>query len=201
MSAFSPGTRNAAVAVWNAVFPRLPGSAIFRIAGQGVLLRASTEFAIVLFFSLLPLLTIVFTNWISPSEGSLWAEFKRYTEAGEVFFYVGPIIGASIYLLITEFRRNLNGKKFAIERFWFLLFSIGSLVVSLVMLVVHHLGQTDDSGALRIVSYWIYGVSLYFSFLHCVYGTFEGATPETGEDGAEQQTLNDGLLDFDGETP
>lgn len=199
MSAFSPQTRNAAIAVWNYVFPKLPGTAIFKIAGDGVIRKAWIEFIVVLGFAVLPLGMVIFTNVLSSSDATIFSEFGRYTKAGEIFFYVGPIIGSSVYLLATEFRRNLNGSQFAYERVWFLGFSIVALILSSVMLVVHHLDKTGNPNALRYFSYVIYVVSLYFSFLQYVYSNFEGKSSEIGDKAPPQEAVNAGLAGFNGE--
>lgn len=190
--------RNASVGAWNFMVARLPGSAIFFMAGPGVVRKAAVEFVTISFFSVLPLLTIVLTNSLSESGAPFWSELSRYTKAGEVFFFVGPVVGASVYLLWTEFRRSLNGPRFAAERFWFLLYSMGSILIAVVMLVVHHLEKTGNGDSLRVASYWVYGISLYFSFLQFVYGNFEGASSVDGPP-EKLDELNRELAGFNGD--
>lgn len=181
----------------SAVVRRCPGAPIFMLADGKVVRKALAEFSVITFASLLPLLVIVLTNALSDPKSSIGDAFAKYTKAGEILFFVGPIVGASFFLLATEFRRNLNGAPFLSERVWFMVYAFLALVVSVVMLVVHHLSEVQAADVLRYASYVIYGVSLYFSYLQFVYGNFEGAGAVAPTSGARE--VSAALAGFDGE--
>lgn len=150
----------------------VPGIPAFYAATKDNIKSAIGEFLSSLIFSLLPLLAIYGIEVLrsTPTSFSPLAIFQ-YIEAGQIFFYVGPIIGGVFYLVLTDLRKNSeNFKETDIpERFWFLLYLILCPTASVIILVLHHTGILNNSITVIHLSVLIYSISLYFNFVNTLY--------------------------------
>jgi len=151
-----------------------PGIPAFHASSMDSFKKALIEFLSTFCFSILPLLTIYSVEVLrsSPTNFSPFAIFQ-YLNAGQIFFYVGPIIGGIFYLILTDARKNIDNLKEETEipeRLWFLLYLIFCLIASVVILVLHHTGVLNNSKLVIYLSLVIYCISLYFNFINTLYG-------------------------------
>lgn len=163
---------------------RMPGYPAFLMSTANQKREAFTRFSLVVLFSIIPLLLIGYLNGISAPDSGFFSSLGQYTEAGQIYFYIGAIIGSAFLLVRDNFKessRRSPGKLTAgeeimrTERTWFTLYMICVAVASTVILSVYHL-KVDKNPA---VIYWssglIYLVSLYVWFIDILYSQINPA--------------------------
>jgi len=162
----------------------MPGAPAFQMCGDGGLKSASIEFIILLLFSVLPFFAISLLNWFATGRASIVASMKEYSSAGEIFFYVGTILGAAFILLRDNFNdedkdipREQLSESLKRERTWFLIYLLVAFGISLVVLMVHHLVQGYRGDLVLWTSISVYVTSLYFWFISILY---QKAKPTAG---------------------
>lgn len=162
----------------------LPGAPAFQMCEREGLKSATIEFAVLLFFSILPFFVVSLMDWFANGRASIVNSLKEYSSAGEIFFYVGTILGAAFILLRDNFddedrdvpRSELN-KQLRRERTWFLFYLLIAFGCSLVTLTVHHLVSGYRGDLVLWASLVIYLSSLYFWFVSILY---QKAKPSVG---------------------
>jgi len=178
----------------------LPGAPAFQMCGEGGLKSATVEFLILLAFSIAPFFVIALMNWFATGRASLVHSLKEYSSAGEIFFYVGTILGSAFVLLRDNFddeerdmpKRDLN-VQLKRERTWFLFYLLLAFGSSLVVLTIHHLVKGYRGDLVLWVSLTIYITSLYFWFISILY---QKAKPTVGlKDQKQKQKDIDSALD------
>lgn len=178
----------------------IPGVPALHASSWDSFRRASGEFLSSFGFSLLPLIAIYCAELLrtTPTNYSL-TSINHYVEAGQIFFYVGPIIGGIFYLLLTDVKKNLgNIKETGVqERLWFLLYLVLCPTASALILILHHTRTVNNTKALISSSIAIYLISLYFNFINTLYVNLRNDYPK-----ADRNAINsvvNGLAGFDGE--
>lgn len=158
-----------------------PGAPAFHWC-RGRRVEALVEFLWVFFVSVIPL-AVVFLVFIGISDGKGFAAINGavdqvldYTQAGQLFFYVGGILGGVAHLLVVDdLRSDYDSDKDEIarhrrrERGWLMGYLILALVISILLLVLYHLKVLGDNSWLSLSSFIVYGVSLYFWFVLFLY--------------------------------
>ena len=171
-------------------FTLLPGAPAFRASSLKDFKKTLWEFFCTLIFSLLPLFVIHLLQVLS-SDSSMFSFgiISKYIDAGQIFFYVGPILGGIVYLLIFDVKMP--------DRLWFIVYIILCLVTSVTVLVLHHLSQIIVNGNVITVSIIVYVVSLYFSFVYMLYGNLSNDYGSVMDE--RQSAVDNGLQGFTGE--
>lgn len=178
----------------------VPGVPALYAATKDNIKSAMGEFLSSFVFSLLPLLAIYGIEVLrsKPTNFSPLAIFQ-YLEAGQIFFYVGPIIGGVFYLVLTDLRKNSeNTKKTDVpERIWFLVYLILCPIASVIILVLYHTEILNNSEMVIYLSLFIYAISLYFNFINTLYGHI--SINYNNRTGIDQKNIVRGLDGFTGE--
>lgn len=184
------------------LFYKLPGVPAFYASSMESFKKTFYQFLSTLSFSLLPLLTIYGVEVLRSDPTSFsGVSTLQYINAGQIFFYVGPIIGGVFYLLVVDLIKGTNepsGKSEVPERFWFLAYLVVCLVASVVILVLYHTNVISNGKLVIALSAFIYCISLYFSFVDTLYNNLSnnyGAITRENQDAI----VND-LTGFDGES-
>lgn len=164
---------------WRWFVIHLPGSPAFTMSDRSQKKEAFFRFMIAVFFSISPMILIVFLDAISQEKPDLGASALKYTEAGQVYFYVGAVLGSAFILVRDNFREDhrkanlsalTNGeRRMRTERTWFMTYLYAISVGSVIILCVHHLKTLQSRDLIYWSSALIYVISLYVWYLDILY--------------------------------
>lgn len=160
---------------------RLLGYPAFLMTTRKQKKEALVRFSFVVLFSIFPLFLISFLNQIATDGLGFFEAVGRYTQAGQIYFYVGAIIGSAFLLVRDNFRvrgggrRKLSGGEelMQTERAWLTLYIVLVAVSATIILAVYHLGAEKNNNLIYISSVLIYLFSLYVWFVDILYSQID----------------------------
>ncbi|GAB3004513.1 hypothetical protein GCM10010960_18100 [Arenimonas maotaiensis] len=174
---------------------KLPGAPAFLMTNAPQRKEAFIRFIFVVLFSISPFVLIVALDFISMDKQGIWYSVSKYTDAGQIYFLIGAILGAAFILVRDNFREDhrrvnsnslTNGEiRMRTERTWFSLYLYVVPVVSAIILCVYHLKQTKNVDLIYWSSSIIYVISLYVWFVDILYSRI--GIDEVSEDGDSSQ--------------
>lgn len=177
----------------------LPGMRAFHAAGAKNCLKALGEFICIFIIGSVPLVLILLIEIFKSNLSISFPVFSKYIDAGQIFFYVSPIVGNIFYLVVIDFKKTAesSSKTSNDERFWFNTYLFIVSIASTLILVLYHTNLITNKEALVYSSLAIYAVSLYFNYLYVLYGYI--TNDYIASEGAASKEITDGLAGFNGE--
>lgn len=158
---------------------KLPGAPAFLMTNSSQRKEALIRFIFVVFFSLSPFILIVVLDFISMDNQNILISISKYTNAGQIYFLIGAILGAAFILVRDNFREDhrnsnvnslTNGEmRMRTERTWFSLYLHVISIVSVVILCTYHLKQDKNDQLIYWSSSIIYFISLYVWYVDILY--------------------------------
>ncbi|WP_219861521.1 hypothetical protein [Vreelandella piezotolerans] len=182
----------------------IPGSFAFRIANEEDKKRALKKLGVLVFFSVLPLLCVLLLTLFFP--GGPAGNFFEYTQGGQIFFYVGSVMGSVTCLIAFEDVLDLHqdgdiqgeqrgGRE--TEKLWLIFYLVISSLIALGALMTMQIKGETNALAVNFASYTLYGFSLYFWYVCILYESLKSNYFEN--EGTIKDHFVDDLEDFDGE--
>lgn len=213
--------RREARSVWSKFVVKLPGYPAFLLSTSPQKGEAAFKFLVAVAFSLSPLLLIAFLDASAAPTFNFFKSLGKYTEAGQIYFYVGSIIGGAFILIRDNFREDTRkraklsaGEEFMkTERTWFMVYMLLVSLISVVILCVYHLNVTKRPEVIYVSSAVVYAVSLYVWYVDILYsqvdlGAVEGDGESDDEAGgdppqidAQVGAIEKSLAEFGGQAP
>ena len=181
-----------------------PGSFAFRVANSDDKRRALKKLGVLIFFSVLPLLSVLFMTLVFP--GGPAGDFFEYTQGGQIFFYVGSVMGSVTCLIVFEdvldskqeddAHGDHRGRR-ETEKMWLVFYLIASCLIAIVALMTIQSSAEINVFAVNFTSYMLYVFSLYFWYVCILYESM-GSNYFENEKSIKSQVVDD-LEDFNGE--
>lgn len=181
-----------------------PGSFAFRVANSDDKRRALKKLGVLVFFSVLPLICVLLMTLVFP--GGPAGNFFEYTQGGQIFFYVGSVMGSVTCLIVFEDVLDLKqdgevhgdqrGRR-ETEKIWLMFYLVASCVIAILALMTIQSSADINTLVVNFISYLLYFLSLYFWYVCILYESM-GSNYFENEKTIKSQVVGD-LEDFDGE--
>lgn len=182
----------------------LPGSFAFQLANPNDRKHAAKKLTVLFVFSILPLFCVLLFGWWFP-EGPA-GDFFEYTQGGQIFFYVGSIMGSVSCLIafedVLDLRKDgedhtAQRKRRETEKLWLLGYLVASSVISVGALISIQYSAEINTLGVNLTSYLLYLTSLYFWYVCILYDSMKSHYFEN--EGSIKKKVVDELEGFDGE--